>query len=84
MAELGARTQADLIASVRARRNLPPPVMRRAIRLAANTSLRAVAEAVGVTPQAVAFWEQGDRTPAGQRLVRYVEVLRSLEREGNR
>ena len=74
----------DLLASVQARRELPPPVMRRAIRQAAGASLRAIAEAVGVTPQAVAFWERDERTPTGDRLLRYVEVLRSLEQEGSR
>ena len=74
----------DLLASVHARRELPPPVMRRAIRQAAGVSLRGMAGAVGVTPQAVAFWERDERTPTGDRLVRYVEVLSSLEREGSR
>jgi DNA-binding transcriptional regulator YiaG len=84
MTGLGTQIQDDLIAKVRARKNLPTPVMRRAIRVEANASLRAIAEAVGVTPQAVAFWEQGQRTPRGDDLVRYVEVLSSLEREGSR
>jgi DNA-binding transcriptional regulator YiaG len=79
---LGTRTPEDLIASAQARRDLPPPVMRRAIRKATGTSLRAVAEAVGVTPQAVAFWEEDERTPTGERLVKYVQLLRSLERSG--
>lgn len=71
----------DLLATVQARRDLPPPVMRRAIRQAAGASLRAMADAVGVTPQAIAFWEKDERTPTGDRLLRYLEVLRSLERE---
>jgi DNA-binding transcriptional regulator YiaG len=67
-----------LALAVQARRELPPPETCRALRLAAGVSLAEVAEAVGVTKQAVLFWELGQRRPTGPRLARYVTVLDAL------
>jgi transcriptional regulator with XRE-family HTH domain len=61
-----------------ARRDLPPPAERRALREAAGISLETVAREIGVTRQAVGHWEAGDRRPRGANLRRYVEVLRIL------
>ncbi len=64
--------------SLNARRSLPPPATRRALRQAAGVSRVAVARACGVTRQAVAHWEAGTRQPRAEHLTLYVEVLRLL------
>jgi transcriptional regulator with XRE-family HTH domain len=63
-----------------ARRDLPPIEMRRALRRGAGLTLADVADAVGVTRQAVSWWERGQRTPRGENLDAYGEVLRALSR----
>ena len=67
---------ADLSKRVRARRSLPPPATRQALRKAAGASLRDVARACNVTKQAVAQWEAGICNPRGENLLAYSEVLR--------
>ena len=62
-----------------ARRELPPPPARRALRMAAGVSTTDVGEACGVSRQAVSAWELGSRTPRGQTLESYVAVLRLLK-----
>ncbi|MEV4863104.1 MULTISPECIES: helix-turn-helix transcriptional regulator [Streptomyces] len=62
----------------RVRPDLPAPAERRAIRVAAGLTQAAVADAVGVTPQAVALWESGRRTPRGNLLGRYAEAIRAM------
>lgn len=57
---------------LRARRDLPAPAMRRALRAAAGISLEAVAREVGVTRQAVGHWEAGSRYPSGRHLQKYL------------
>jgi transcriptional regulator with XRE-family HTH domain len=52
--------------------------MRRAIREAAGVSAARVAREIGVTRQAVTFWERGLRRPTGRFLVAYLEVLDML------
>lgn len=69
-----------LLERVRARRELPSPEMRRALRKAAGASLAEVAEAVGVTRQAVSMWELGQRSPRPTHLPAYLEVLRVFRR----
>jgi len=61
-----------------ARRDLPPPQVRRALRIAAGLSLAEVASAVGVSRQAVAHWEGGSRRPAAKHLTAYCQALRIL------
>jgi len=56
--------------------------MRRAIRLAAGVSITQVAQEIGVTRQAVHFWETGIRRPSGPHLVAYVEILELLREVG--
>jgi DNA-binding transcriptional regulator YiaG len=66
----------ELSERVLARRSLPPPLTRRALREAAGASLADVARACGVTKQAVAQWESGLYSPRGANLLAYAEVLR--------
>ncbi|MEU2993525.1 helix-turn-helix transcriptional regulator [Streptomyces griseoincarnatus] len=70
---------ADTIRSFRlACPELPDRSERRAIREAAGLTQAQVATAVGVSPQAVALWESGRRTPRGHYLSRYAEALRTM------
>jgi len=55
--------------------HLPTPAERRKIREGAGLSQAAVADAIGVTPQAVALWEAGRRTPRGCLRAQYAEAL---------
>jgi len=59
-------------------RDLPTPEERRAIRRAAGLSQGELAQAIGVTRQAVSNWESGIRTPKGACLERYVTAIRTL------
>jgi transcriptional regulator with XRE-family HTH domain len=72
----------NLMEEVRARRRLPEPNMRRAIRKAARVSQKRAGAQIGVTHQAIARYEDGSRTPRGPVLVAYVELLDAL-REGS-
>ncbi len=65
---------------MRARRALPPPAMRRAIRLGAGLSQSDVAACLAhpVHRETVARWESGLRTPRGEVLVDYVALLDRL------
>jgi transcriptional regulator with XRE-family HTH domain len=72
----------DLQTLVESRRALPEPRVRRMIREAAGVSLQAVADHVGVTKQAVAFWETGGRGPSPEFLPSYIEALRILKGGG--
>lgn len=70
---------AALIERIRARRGLPEPVTRRAIRQRAGVSQGDIARAIGVTRQAVGRWEDGTATPRGEHLALYLELLRAME-----
>ena len=61
-----------------ARRGLPEPVLRRALRRGAKLSLTQVAEEIGVTAEAVRLWELGRRDPRPEHLSAYVRVLELL------
>ncbi len=61
-----------------ARKALPPPAMRRAIRRAAGITITQLAEELGVSRQAFAFWERDLRRPTGPHLVAYVALLKLL------
>ncbi|MCC3652736.1 helix-turn-helix transcriptional regulator [Streptomyces sp. S07_1.15] len=63
------------------RRDLPAPAQRRAIREASGLSQGELAQAIGVTRQAVSHWEAGTRTPQGVLLERYVTAMRTLREE---
>jgi len=69
---------APIAAKVLARRRLPVPAMRRAIRLDAGLTQADVAETMGVHRESVARWEAGARTPRGRTLVAYVDLLDEL------
>jgi DNA-binding transcriptional regulator YiaG len=71
-------TLEDIRARVRARQELPPPAMRKALREAAGVSLRDAAAAVGVTYEAMRQWESGRAGPGPRNLVAYVELLRAF------
>lgn len=59
-------------------RELPPVELRREIRVNSGLTLADVAVILGVTRQAVSWWERGLRTPRGPNLVAYSTVLRGL------
>jgi DNA-binding transcriptional regulator YiaG len=64
-----------------ARRCLPAPHERRAIRRAAGLSRLKVARSVGVTSTAVGYWESTSgrhSEPRGENLYSYLELLRDL------
>lgn len=65
----------QLKAKVSARRRLPAPPLRKLIRMSSGATQQDVAEAVGVSRAEVSRYERGDRSPRGERLVRYVDVL---------
>jgi transcriptional regulator with XRE-family HTH domain len=68
----------ELRAEIQARRDLPPPAARRALREAAGVSLEGVARAAGVSRQTVLGWESGAFGPRGENLTRYAEVLQVM------
>jgi DNA-binding transcriptional regulator YiaG len=61
-----------------ARAALPEPAVRRAVREGAGVSQRSLARALGVSAQAVNFWEAGKRTPSARYVARYVSLLAQL------
>jgi DNA-binding transcriptional regulator YiaG len=65
---------------VRVKRDLPQPSVRVAIRRAAGLSQRHVARLLGVSPTAVAFWENGARNPSHEHVREYVHLLSELAR----
>jgi transcriptional regulator with XRE-family HTH domain len=73
-----------LLDKIRASRELPPPAVRRALRIASGLSEQDLAEPVGVSAVSIGRYERGLRTPRGRHLHAYVEVLRVLARESAR
>lgn len=65
----------------RQRRHLPPPPVRQMLRQQLGLSQREVAELLDVTRVSVSRWETGERTPRGELLLRYLELLGRLARE---
>lgn len=63
-----------------ARRRLPPPKIRRAIREAVGATQADIADELGIHRETVSRWESGERTPRGEKLVHYVELLDRLQR----
>jgi DNA-binding transcriptional regulator YiaG len=61
-----------------AKQELPTPEERRRLREEAGFSVRAFANALGVSPSTVARWETGEREPNGPFLFVYVDGLRTL------
>jgi transcriptional regulator with XRE-family HTH domain len=60
-------------------RRLPPPQVRRALRLAAGFTLQDIADVLGVTRSAVHRWEIGTRAPRSANRIRYSEVLAGFQ-----
>jgi hypothetical protein len=71
----------DLRRRVRERRALPPPEVRRALRLGARLTLAEAGEAIGQTGESVRLYETGERTPRKDSLRRYCDFLELLARE---
>jgi transcriptional regulator with XRE-family HTH domain len=69
------------VTEARAVRRLPAPRERRRLRTSVGVSQRVIGEAIGVRRDAVCRYENGTRTPHGDVLVRYVQVLDRLARE---
>lgn len=57
------------------RRRLPPPAVRRSLRLAAGLSQQDIAAPLRVTRECIAQWEKGARTPRGDRAEQYLAIL---------
>jgi len=72
----------DALNEARQRRHLPSPAVRRGLREAAGLSQAIVANALGVSREAVSLWESGARTPRAERLAGYVALLDRLKQEG--
>ena len=51
----------------------------RTIRERSGLSLKEVADACGVTPSCVHYWEKGEHLPQGEPAVRYARLLFDLE-----
>jgi len=69
--------------TARAWRQLPPPELRRAIRRAAGLSQADLARSIGVTRQAISWWESDRRRPRGDLLRTYVAALQMLRKESD-
>jgi DNA-binding transcriptional regulator YiaG len=65
-------------AKLTAKRRLPAPPMRKAIRLGAGMTQADVAETLDVRRESVARWESGARDPRGETLIAYVDLLDEL------
>ena len=70
-----------LLSEAKAARALPSPPMRKAIRKDAGISMARLADALGVSTQAVCHWESGARQPRPANAVAYAELLRALAKE---
>lgn len=63
----------QLLANIARRRRLPAPAAR------AGVSQAALGDALGVAQQTVATWEAGTRTPTGDHLAQYLDLLDALD-----
>jgi DNA-binding XRE family transcriptional regulator len=57
---------------------LPTAETLRAVRVRSAITQREVANAIGVSRQAVARYEAGDRTPSGEACEQYIDLLQRL------
>ena len=71
----------ELLAEVRATRDLPAPAAAREIRRAAHVTQARMAEALGVDRTTLARWEAGAMRPRPAQRARWSELLLQLERE---
>jgi len=72
----------EIRSRAKASQTLPEPQTCRALRRAAGVTVREMARTVGVSRQAVEFWESGKRRPSGPNLERYVEALHACRGAG--
>jgi transcriptional regulator with XRE-family HTH domain len=63
---------------VSARRTLPLPAERRAMRVATGITTAELADLVGVSRQAIQHWESGTRTPGPKHLLAYAAALKTM------
>lgn len=68
----------DIAASVRAAQ-LPPPNVRRLIRISAGVSLRECAVELKVTPMTVLRWERGESVPRREHAIAYRKLLDAIK-----
>jgi transcriptional regulator with XRE-family HTH domain len=73
-----------LAQKVRAKRELPPPAERRAIRISAGVSQEDIAKELGLSRAAISRWETDKRCPQDEHLLAYVKILRTLRSESIR
>lgn len=71
----------NLLAEVRAARQLPAPALAREVRRAAGVSRHRLAEELGVSEVTICRWENGQRTPRGLNRARYADLINALARE---
>jgi DNA-binding transcriptional regulator YiaG len=82
MGHMTDTTAERVSARISIHRGLPAPTERRRLRETAGLTKTELAQAIGVTRPCIAFWENGERTPSGAALERYVtalDVLREAE-----
>ncbi len=65
----------------RTRRRLPDPAIRRLLRERAGLTQQELADALDVARPTLTRWELSSRTPRGELLVRYLDVLDRLASE---
>jgi DNA-binding transcriptional regulator YiaG len=70
-----------LMEKVHARRALPGPEARRALRLANGLALQDLADELNVSTECVRLWELGRRRPSGRNAVSYAALLASLREQ---
>jgi DNA-binding transcriptional regulator YiaG len=59
---------------------LPPPDVRRALRLVAGVTQGELAAALGRTRPTITRWENGSREPRGEDRRRYLDAIEELRR----
>jgi HTH-type transcriptional regulator/antitoxin MqsA len=66
---------------VRARKRLPSPAIRVAIRKEARVTQAQMADQLGVHRVTFASWEKGDLRPTDEHCLAYLELLEALQKE---
>lgn len=71
-------TRQQILKRVHARKPLPPPERRAALRKGANLRLRDIAEVIGVSATTVWYWEKGKFEPTEAHRDAYQRTLQAL------
>lgn len=71
-------TRQQILKRVHARKPLPPPERRAALRKGANLRLRDIAEVIGVSATTVWYWEKGKFEPTEAHRDAYATALDAL------